>query len=364
MDYSSLASLLQSQIPDLEIHLRHPLAPYTTLKIGGPADLFLHPKTTNHFISILNLIYQNPSPNDKSNPVDEVNNFSARSERESATADEPEGSEHRKNSLTSQPGFPVTILGHGSNVLISDTGIRGLVIKNDSADIDFTNAPLVKVSSGTPLNYLINQTLDHGLLGLEEFAYIPGTIGGAIAGNIHGVNNHHFSDFITSVTMYGSTDVSTPSSVSTPPVASNPPAISLCATLKLIPGDPAAAKTKVKTIIAAKSAIQPLNSAGCVFVNPEDSLPPAALDQLAQKAGLPAVALAKAGKLLDDLGWKGRSVGGAQVSPLHANFIVNQNHATATDFYTLITQIQADVLAKTGISLVPEIRLLGDFPSP
>lgn len=253
------------------------LAPYTTVKIGGPADIFIHTKNTNEFVEALEY--------------------------------------GQKNNL------PITILGNGSNVLISDSGIRGLVIKNDSQEIELLPDNKVKVSSGTQLSYLINFTLDHNLVGLEEFAYIPSTIGGAIAGNIHGINGH-FSHYVESVEKHNNFIIS--------------------AILRLFPNDSTEAKTKVKEIIQKKSQIQAMNSLGSVFKNPIGKDP--------------------AGMIIDkDLNLKDYSIGDAQISPKHANFIVNNGSATAKDYLSLINLIQSQMQTKFGFQFELEIKLLGEF---
>lgn len=278
MDYSQIYSDLKTKFPDLEIYQNHPLAPYTTVKIGGPADIFIHSKNNSQFISILNFIHQN--------------NIS-----------------------------PITILGNGSNVLISDSGLRGIVIKNDSQEIELLPENKIKTSSGTQLSYLIGFTLDHNLLGLEEFAYIPSTIGGAIAGNIHGTRSN-FSNYIESVEKYNDFIIS--------------------AVLKLTSGDSAQAKAEVQATIQKKSQVQSMNSLGSVFKNPEDKDP--------------------AGMIIDkELNLKGHSIGDAQISPLHANFIVNNDKATAKDYLALINLIQSQMQTKFGFQFELEIKLLGEF---
>ena len=261
------------------------LAPYTTVKIGGPADFFIHTQNTQEFIEALEY--------------------------------------GQKNNL------PTTILGNGSNVLISDSGIRGLVIKNDSEEIEIIDENKIKVSSGTQLAHLINYSLDHNLLGLEEFAYIPSTIGGAIAGNIHGIRGH-FMDYVDSVEKNNNFIVS--------------------AILKLTPDDSTQAKIEAQEIIQKKSRIQSMLSLGSVFKN------------------LPAKALAKvgpdisAGMIIDQqLNLKGYYIGEAQISPTHANFIINTGHATAKDYLALINLIQSQMQTKFGYQFELEIKLLGEF---
>lgn len=254
------------------------LAPYATVKIGGPADFFIHTKNTDEFIEALEY--------------------------------------GQKNNLS------ITILGNGSNVLISDSGIRGLVIKNDSQEVELLSDNKIKVSSGTQLSYLLNFSLDNGLVGLEEFAYIPSTVGGAIIGDIHGVNKNHFSQLVDSVEKINDFIIS--------------------AIIKLTPDNPTEAKQKVQDIIQKKSSIQPMNSLGCVFKNKEGQNP--------------------SGQIIDqDLNLKGFSIGDAQISPNHANFILNNGSATATDYLALINLIQSKTQEKFGFQFELEIKLLGEF---
>ncbi|MBU1088698.1 FAD-binding protein, partial [Patescibacteria group bacterium] len=206
MNYLRFFLSLKSQFPSLLIKKNFPLAPLTTLKIGGPADIFIQTSTNQQLIKVLKYI------------------FNCRSLKS-----------------------PITILGNGSNVLISDSGIRGIVIKNTSSNIKIlnqrhpelaegplnTDAPthhlstrhaeyhpkqylslknkdydesdcpqvLVQLDAGTPLPYAIDHLIKKGITGLQWFAYIPGQIGGAIWYNIHG-GNHHISEYIHKITLY------------------------------------------------------------------------------------------------------------------------------------------------------------------
>ncbi len=305
MDYSPLTKLLQDNIPNLTLHLHHPLAPYTTLKIGGPADLFIGSQNPDQFISIVKLLHQ------------------------------------QKIALP-------TILGHGSNVLISDAGIRGIVIQN-SGDHITIDGNQVTLSSGTSLPHAINFTLEKNLISLEVFAYIPATIGGAIHSNIHGFNKSNFSQFIDSIQVFNyqtgkletlkcadfdwSYDLS--------PFQANSHLIILSVTLNLKKGNGQQAKIKAEEIKATKKLTQPFPSAGCTFKNPTGQSP--------------------AGLLIDQLGLKGHRQGGLQISPLHANFIVNAGHGTAKDYLKLVEFIRQKVKQKYGLNLELEIKLLGQF---
>jgi UDP-N-acetylmuramate dehydrogenase len=285
----------------MEIYQNQPLAPYTTVKIGGPADTLIITHTTAEFIETLK-------------KLDEESKF--KRGRSEANA---EGL-----STANFDSSQVTILGNGSNVLISDSGIRGTVIKNMANSIEYLPNNQVKVDSGVQLQVLINNTINHSLSGLEEFAYIPSTVGGAISGNIHSDNKTNFNKFVVKTETFD---------------FNNQPII-LWATLQLSAGDPVASKQIVTDIIAKKTKVQSMNSLGSVFKNPENDT---------------------AGRIIDqELHLKGFQIGNAQISPLHANFILNLGHATAADYLSIIKKIQSEAKAK-GFILEPEIKFLGDF---
>ncbi|MFA6007688.1 MAG: UDP-N-acetylmuramate dehydrogenase [Candidatus Shapirobacteria bacterium] len=284
----------------MKIFKNHPLAPYTTVKIGGPADTFITTNTTEEFI----------------------------------------------NALKKYSSNPLTILGNGSNVLISDSGIRGTVIKNLSKNTEYLPDNKVKVDSGVQLAFLISDSISHSLSGLEEFAYIPSTIGGAIYGNIHGVNKNNFDKFITEIEVF---DLNTETlkhflanqlnwSYDTSEFKSHPEWIILSATLQLSLGDSQKSQQIVTDIISKKTITQSMNSLGSVFKNPQND---------------------SAGRIIDqELHLKSFQIGDAQISPKHGNFILNLGHATAADYSTLIQKIQSEAKEK-GFILEPEIKFLG-----
>ena len=283
MDLNEVFNDLKNNFPKLEIYQNHPLAPYTTVKIGGPADIFIHTKSSEEFTKILSF---------------------CRDAMHGVSTD-----------------IPITILGNGSNVLISDSGLRGIVIKNDSQEVELLPENKVKASSGAQLAYLISFTLDHNLLGLEEFAYIPSTIGGAIAGQIHGTKGL-ISDYLDSVEKYGDFIIS--------------------AVFRLSPGDSTTAKQEAIDIIQKKSQVQSMNSLGSVFKNTPGQDP--------------------TGMIIDQkLSLKGFAIGDAQISPKHANFIVNNGQATAKDYLAVINHIQSQAKQKLSIQFEPEIKFLGQF---
>lgn len=340
-----LFSDLRRQFPNLEIYPRHPLAAYTTLKIGGPADIFVSPHTSTELINLLTFLSRNYS---------EVGNFLERSERESSS---PKVASTNENSPTSRQPL-LTILGNGSNVLISDSGIPGLVIKTSGNSMDI-NDQKVTFSAGTLLPWAISETLSAGLVGLENFAYIPATIGGAVYSNIHGFDKSNFSSLLDSIKYF---DLNSNQIKNIP--ASNlnwsydysefqdhPDWLILSATLKLSSGDTDAARQLTADIVAQKSIIQPMNSAGSVFKNPSTSI-------CQPLWGEPK----SAGWIIEHgLNLKNHRLGDAQIGPQHANIFTNQGSATATDFYRLIRLVQSRCQEKFGFTLDPEIRLLGKF---
>lgn len=286
----------------MDIYQNHPLAPYTTVKIGGPADTFIVTNNTEEFIE----------------------------------------------TLIKYSSQPLTIIGNGSNILVSDFGIRGIVIKNSAKEIEYLPNHQVKVASGVMLPFLISDTISHSLAGLEEFAYIPSSIGGAIFGNIHGFNKNNFDKFLVSVEIF---DLTTKSlklystkeltwDYDSSEFQSHPDWIIISATLQLLPGTTAVSQQIVTDIISKKSPVQSMNSLGSVFKNPPNE---------------------SAGRIIDqELHLKGYRLGDVQISEKHANFILNLGHATAADYLTVIQKIQSEAKTK-GLTLEPEIKFLGEF---
>ena len=374
---------LVANFPDLDIKKDFPLAPLTTLNIGGPADIFIQTQTNLQLIDLLKHISEYRS-----------NVFLDTESSEVLYR----GREYPKKSLQGiQKNIPITILGNGSNVLISDSGIRGIVIKNLSNQIDVLNPIIqsetpksasistrrneqdktkyldfaslnydesdqpkieVKLDAGVPLPLAISKLLDLSITGLQWFAYIPGTIGGATWYNIHG-GSYHFSQYVKSVEVYNKTtqkiEILDSSQIDwgydSSTFQTNLDLIILSITLSLYQGDSDKAKQVVKAWITQKSKVQPLNSAGSVFQNPDQTT--------AKKIwGEPK----STGWIIDqELGLKGTTIGGAQISPLHANFIVNTGKATAKDFMALVSLIQTKCQQKFNWQPELEITLLGDF---
>lgn len=362
---------LSSRFPNLKILQNESLSKHTTLHIGGPTDTYVETKTNDELVELLKFIKSNPPP----------------------PSFDKEGAGDLEGLI---------MLGNGSNVLVSDSGIRGIVVRNlsnrvtiqtstlhsntlnsrlksisthrtenepakylnfTSLDYDESNSPtvLVDLDAGVPLPYAINYLISQGVTGLQWFAYIPGTIGGAVWYNIHG-GNYHLADYIQSVNVFNlksgqienlkfGESAGQTFDYEKSPFQSNPNLVILSATFKLFRGDAVKAKAVVDAWIAQKSKVQPMNSAGSTFQNP----PLADCVRLwgEQKS---------TGWIIDhELAWKGRSVGDAQISLQHANFIVNNDHATAADYYTLAQSVISEVTKRFNIDLKMEVKLLGKF---
>lgn len=329
------------------VKLNELMAKHTTFGIGGPADLFYEAKTKEELIKAV------------------------KSARELK--------------------IPFFILGSGSNILVSDKGLRGLVIKNSVSgmkvvkrlkkprralqvasarfqtadpqkylkfsDLDYPDEPFdteIEVFSGTPLQSLIQWSFKNKLTGLQWFAGIPGTVGGAVIYNIHG-GTRLFSNYVQSLEVldknnrlreikkaeikfdYDFSDIT------------KRDLLILKVNLLLSRGNLAKAKHVYQEWVRRKTKVQPQhNCPGSIFKNfPEE---------IAKKLGAPTPA---AGWFIDQCGLKGKKIGEAQISPKHANFIVNKGAAKASDVVQLIKLAKKEVKKKFGIKLEEEICLIG-----
>jgi UDP-N-acetylmuramate dehydrogenase len=251
--------------------------------------------------------------------------------------------------------MPVTVLGGGSNVLIADAGLRGIVIRVHGGDVAHVDATRIRADGGVTINGLVRWTIGHGVAGLEAWAGTPGTVGGAIHGNAH-FRGRLISELIESVTL-----ASVTGEVSEVPVRDmdfgydhsrlhRTGEVVLSAVFAVSPGTPADLRAVARESLAFRKRTQPLESAsaGCVFQNPDparDIVP----------SGIPA----SAGALVDRAGLKDARAGRARVSTTHANFIVNEGGATAEEIRQLIERCKQDVQSRFGVGLREEIVYLG-----
>jgi UDP-N-acetylmuramate dehydrogenase len=294
---------------------RHaPLAPLTTFRVGGPADWLLEARSSDEILSALR--------------------------------------------MAARAGLPVTMLGGGSNVLVSDAGVRGLVIRPRGGEVTRLDETHVRADAAMTINGLVRWTINHGCAGLEAWAGTPGTVGGAIFGNAH-FGGRLIGDLVTEVRL-ATRDGAT---LDVPQVAmafgydksrlQDTGEVLLSAVFSVSRGDPAALRADARESLAYRKRTQPLDtpSAGCVFQNPDaargDAVP----------AGMPW----SAGALVDRAGLKGAAIGGARVSPTHGNFILNEGAATAGDIRALIESCRTAVRDRFGVELREEIVYLGDF---
>jgi UDP-N-acetylmuramate dehydrogenase len=306
-------STLAELIGPAQIHRAAPLAPLTTFKVGGPADWLVEPRSAGEVAAVLN---------------------AARS-----------------------AGVPVTLLGGGSNVLVADEGVRGVVVRPRGGHIEAEGTGRVRADAAVTLNGLVRWTVLRGFAGLEAWAGTPGTVGGAVAGNAH-FGGRLISARIVEVRLLGEDGVATTVSADAMGFGYDRSRLHesgevlLSATFRVEEGEVRDLRRAARESLAYRKRTQPLDrpSAGCVFRNPErgrDVVP----------EGMPW----SAGALIDAAGAKGWQVGGARVSLTHGNFIVNDGTATAGDIRRLIEACRSVVRDRFGVELREEIVYLGTF---
>jgi UDP-N-acetylmuramate dehydrogenase len=257
-------------------------------------------------------------------------------------------------SICWEEDFPFRILGGGSNVLVSEKGFSGLVIVNRSSQIRFKESgsqPEAWAESGVNFGLLARLAAQRGLSGLEWAASIPGTLGGAVVGNagafgsdiagnliLAKILHHTDSEICQEDWIAAKMDYDYRSSV----LKRNPGKdIVLSGSLRLERSTPEAVQEKLEENITVRKRTQPPGaSMGSMFKNPPGDF---------------------AGRLIEAAGLKGHYVGGAQISPMHANFFVNQGNATAQDYYQLIKIVRERVAEEFGIQLELEVELMGEW---
>ena len=253
------------------------------------------------------------------------------------------------NDVLRAEGVPWVIMGRGSNVLVSDEGYGGAVITlgKEFRRFVFDDDCRLHVGAGAVLQRVVTEAFDKGLSGLEFAVGIPGTVGGAVSMNA-GTAEQWIGSIVDEVVTYrpgeglvryDGRDIAWGYRTNDIP----PREIILEATLALRPGDEAQVKKAMESMLARRKAAQPLDmlSCGSVFRNPPEG---------------------KAAKYIEACGLRGYSVGKAQVSTRHANFIVNLGGASATDVTRVIVHVLNHVRERHGVELRPEVRFLG-FPA-
>ena len=243
--------------------------------------------------------------------------------------------------------MPLTWVGHGSNLLVRDGGLRGAVITVAGALTECARpeANTLKVGAGLACPRVARFAAEQGLAGLEFLAGIPGTVGGALAMNA-GAHGGEIWDFVTEVETIdrrGERRARARRDFSVAYRRSGAPSGQwfVAATFKLQTSSRAAVEAMIAKLMRRRDATQPwrARSCGSVFKNPPGD---------------------HAARLIEDCGLKGRAIGDAQVSEQHANFILNNAHATAREIEQLIELVRAAVMARHGVWLEPEVRIIGD----
>ena len=281
------------------------LAPYTSARIGGPADILVVADDVAELVRIVKLLWKHE--------------------------------------------MPFTILGGGSNVLVSDKGIRGVVVLNRAKAVRFHSGdqPSVTVESGVVFSNLANRCASKSFAGLEWAATVPGTIGGAVYGNAGAFGGDMAGNLICAELLTNSsrekfnveqmgygyrTSILKRGELK---------AIVLCAELSLKNSTKEEAIVKIQQFSAHRKATQPPGaSMGSMFKNPNGDY---------------------AGKLIEASGLKGTRIGTAEISPLHGNFFINHANTRAEDIRALVELVQKTVKEKQGVELELEIEFVGDW---
>lgn len=280
------------------------MAGHTTFRIGGPADVFVSIASEQEIIELI--------------------------------------------SFLKAKEIPFFIIGKGSNLLVSDSGYRGVIIEIGAgySGVELKDGIIV-AKAGTPMSKLSHFAMENGLTGLEFASGIPGTVGGGVIMNAgaYGGEMAQVAYRVKVITSDGK--VVTLSNAEMKFEYRNSRAkkegfIVLQAEYMLYPGNPEVIDGIMRDLNMKRRDKQPLEypSAGSTFKRPEGYF---------------------AGKLVADAGLKGYTIGGAQVSEKHAGFLINKDHATAADMYALIMDVKQKIYDETGVTLEPEVIMLGEF---
>lgn len=299
-----MADELRNQLRG-QVHENYPLAPHTTYRIGGPSDIAIFPRSISDLSRAITLLHQH--------------------------------------------SFPITVLGGGSNVLVSDRGVRGAVIFLNHFNQREVNGTAVIADAGIPSHQVAVAAQAASLTGAEFLTWLPGSIGGACYMNARAYGGE-ISNIVSQakvITPQGDIVnlIVSPDQFSyKQSLFQNSNNIIVEVTLTLKPGQPSSISEKMAYIEAERRTKHQMDypSCGCVFKNDP-------------QAGI------SAGKLIEECSLKGFRIGDAQISPYHANFIINLGQATADQVYQVIEHIRKIVADKTQNELSLEVRLVGDW---
>lgn len=301
---SEVIENLTNIVGEKSVLLDEPMSKHTTFRVGGAADVYLRPGSIAETVSLIGIL--------------------------------------------KRMAVPYVIIGNGSNLLVSDKGIRGAVVEIGSGMEGYrVDDNILYAEAGIKLSKLANIALRNSLSGLEFASGIPGTLGGAVCMNA-GAYDGEMRDVIREVTYYD--DKGNINTISNERCEfdyrrsffSGKNHVVLGCSLKLTKEEPEKIKSKMEDYNKRRKEKQPLEkpSAGSTFKRPAGYF---------------------AGKLIQDAGLKGYSIGGAAVSEKHSGFVINDGGATAKDIYELILYIKRTVKSKFDVELEPEVKLIGDF---
>ena len=303
MDTTYYADIFSKAVGMDSILFNEPMSKHTTYKIGGKCDVMLLPKNDDEVLALIKLCRHNNTP--------------------------------------------FYVIGNGSNLLVKDGGVRGAIIKISTkmSEVKACGNRII-AQAGALLGNVVKVAYEYGLSGLEFATGIPGAIGGAITMNAgaYGGNMQQVVVSVRACDTEGNIVELTADELNfgyrQSVVRSNKLTVLSCE-LELIPGSKTEIKEKMDTLSAKRRAMQPLSlpSCGSVFKRPEGYY---------------------IGKLIEDAGLKGTTVGGAQVSQLHANFIVNIDNATAKDVLDLIEVVKKRVFETFNVQIETEVIVIGE----
>lgn len=292
-------------LTDFPLLRNEPLAKYTAARLGGPADyVYLARDSNEQLIEVVSAAWAE--------------------------------------------NVPVRVLGGGANVLVSDAGFRGLVVINRVGKAATWSDRNVTVTAGMALSILARKCAARGLSGFEWAVSVPGTVGGAVVNNAgaHGgdmagcLRSAVVVDAERGTQILSNAELQYEYRSSSLKRRADRRFLVTLATLTLAPGRPADINAAMETFILHRKRTQPPGaSLGSIFKNPPGDY---------------------AGRLIEACGLKGAAIGGAQVSPIHANFFINTGTATAADYYGLIRLVRATVHERMGVLLETEVEVLGE----
>ncbi len=300
--YTDFSKVLSDLFESDKIYIDEPMKNHTSFKVGGPADILVTPEGTEDVVKLVKVC-----------------------------------SEHN---------VPCIIIGNGSNLLVRDGGVRGVVVKLSRMDKISIDGDRITAESGVKLSELCKAAMAEELAGLEFACGIPGSVGGAVAMNA-GAYNGEISNVIESAVCIDSKGRVMKLSKDDLELGYRTSAVLkhgytvVEAVFKLQKGEKEKIGSRIEDLNRRRSERQPLEfpSAGSTFKRPEGHF---------------------AAKLIEDTGLKGLSVGGAEVSIKHSGFIINKKEASAKDILDLISLVQRQVKEAYGVELHTEVRIIGE----